>query len=147
MTEQTEISRETSSKWIAETAFEESIENGEFVYEHVTSESALRPRALKAPEGSTAAERALHDMTHLPFRSRCLVCIKPKSKSDQHRRLKLEQPLIPMDFAFWTDSGGFSLPILAAIHVISTKASALALPSKEFSSCAATELKRFTHEV
>ena len=102
---------------------------------------------MKAPASPTAIERDLHNMTHLPFRSWCLVCLKAKSKSDQHKHLKLKQPLIQVDFAFWTDSTGFSLPILTAIDVISAMASASALPSKEFSNYAVTELKRFVYEV
>ena len=117
------------------------------LYEHVTSENALRPRASKPPTEPTAIERAQHNMTHLPFRSRCLVCLKAKSKSDKHKRLKLRHPLVQIDFAFWADSTWLSLPILTAIDIISTMSSASALPSKEFSNYAVTELKKFVYEV
>ena len=86
-------------------------------------------------------------MTHLPSRSWCAVCIKAKSKSDQRRRLKLKKPVIHIDFAFWVDSNGISLPIRTAVDVLCTMSSASAPPSKEFNNYAVTELKRFIYEV
>ena len=134
-------------QWIGSTIFIEVNEDDIYVYmPGMTSEAANKPRGLAVPSTPTAIERSLHQMTHLPFRSWCLVCLKAKSKSDQHRRLKLKEPLIQVDFAFWVDSTGFSLPILTAVGVQSSLASASALPSKEISRYAITELKRFVYE-
>ena len=110
------------------------------------TESAQQAKGLRVPNLPTDNERALHNMTHLPFRSWCLVCLKVKSKSDQHRRLKLKSPVIQVDFAFWIDRFRHQLVLLTGIDVLSSLLFAAALPSKETSPYAVTELKRFVYE-
>ena len=99
-------SQGTGYKWLGKSIFKEFTEDGQVVYEHGISEDAIRPRALASHVAPTATERALHNMTHLPFRSWCAVCAKAKSKSYEHRRLKLKSPLVQIDCAFWVDSSG-----------------------------------------
>ena len=69
-------------------------------------ELALQARTVKTlpgPHEPTAQERATHELTHLPYRSWCTVCVQAKEKELQHRRQSTEkQPVIQLDYHFLT---------------------------------------------
>ena len=45
--------------------------------EEEEEEEALTAKPLRSPTAPTAAERAAHEPTHLPYRSWCDVCVAP----------------------------------------------------------------------
>ena len=47
---------------------------------------AQQARTVTSPKNPTTQERALHDLTHLPFRSWCQFCQETKSKDDHHKK-------------------------------------------------------------
>ena len=52
--------------------------------EHIPSqqsEAALRPRGLPSPNEPSQQERDLHDLTHLPYRRWCSVCVQAKRQT------------------------------------------------------------------
>ena len=61
---------------------------------------------VKAPRQPTEVERALHELTHIPFRSWCDFCLSCKSKSDAQRQVadepegRREVPAIQLDYAY-----------------------------------------------
>ena len=59
---------------------------------------AQRPKGLKQPGEPTLTERLEHELTHLPFRPWCEVCLKAKSKQAKSKKLSLRQPVLQMDF-------------------------------------------------
>ena len=71
-------------------------------------ELALQARTVKTlpiPHEPTAQERATHELTHLPYRSWCTVCVQAKGKELQHRRQSTEkQPVIQLDYHFQTET-------------------------------------------
>ena len=58
--------------------------------EHIDMEEDLITSApivaVKDPGGPTAEELALHELTHLPHRSWCPICVKARGKEDPHYR-------------------------------------------------------------
>ena len=44
------------------------------VYDDVTGSGAIPARPLNSPKSMSAAERAVHDLTHIPYHPRCEVC-------------------------------------------------------------------------
>ena len=54
----------------------------------VEAYAALEP---SVPAGPTAAERAAHALTHLPFQPWCDECVSGKSKENPHRRRSAEE--------------------------------------------------------
>eukprot|EP00971_Amphidinium_carterae_P249390 4950400-Amphidinium_carterae.2 len=46
---------------------------------HQSSAEAAQPITVPAPQEPSAAERELHNLTHMPFRSWCEICVKSRS--------------------------------------------------------------------
>ena len=75
------------------------------LYREEQQVKGLVPQSV--PRVPTAKEVALHELTHLPFRSWCDFCVACKSKSDPQRHLEGGQPeerrsipSIQVDYAF-----------------------------------------------
>ena len=65
------------------------------------------PAGLPSPLQPTAAEIALHWLTHLPYRSWCRWCVSAKRRNCSHLRLpdhSREIPLLVADYCFIRDS-------------------------------------------
>ena len=66
------------------------------------AEEARAARPARDPRQPTAAERAAHEATHLPFRVWCAECVAGRRDNPPHRASK-EAPSVPevgMDYAF-----------------------------------------------
>ena len=90
-------------------------------------------KSIREPYQPTDTERALHNITHLRYRSRCQVCVQAKGKIDHHRHLQNRSPVIEIDFACWLDEQGNGPTILTAIDIQSGLAHAAVVDSKETS--------------
>ena len=55
---------------------------------------------MKAPGKPTELEVMEHNLTHLPFRSWCKICVQSKSKLNPSRILKSRQQVLQMDYSF-----------------------------------------------
>ena len=67
------------------------------------AEEAPVARPLRDPGAPTAAERAAHEATHLPFRSWCAECMAGRRDNLPHRRIDHENNAVPevlMDYCF-----------------------------------------------
>ena len=92
---------------------------------------ARRPRGLKQPGEPTLTERLEHELTHLPFKPWCEVCVRAKSKQAKSRRLSLKQPVLQMDFSFLGDKPGEEqITILNCVDVLSGMALSVVIPTK-----------------
>ena len=66
-------------------------------------EEAVIPRVVRGVNDPTAAERVLHDKTHLLYRSWCKYCVMGRGKDLPHRsrdRSENGLPIIGVDFFF-----------------------------------------------
>ena len=72
-------------------------------------EEALRPNGEQAPNSPFRQERLEHELTQLPFRSWCDVCVEGKCKADQHRATgQLAESAVPVfsfDYALMGNTG------------------------------------------
>ena len=61
-----------------------------------------RPRKMADPSKPSKEEVATHEITHLPYRNWCEVCVQGRGKNMQHRKGKQERglPEIHMDYMF-----------------------------------------------
>ena len=108
---------------------------------------ARRPRGLKQPGEPTLTERLEHELTHLPFKPWCEVCVRAKSKQAKSRRLSLKQPVLQMDFSFLGDKPGEEqITILKVVDVLSGMALAVVIPTKARTLYSQAELRRFVLE-
>ena len=64
------------------------------------SHEARRAKPLAAPTEPTSQERQEHNLTHLPYRTWCQVCVEAKGKLHQHPRLTSKQPVVQIDYGF-----------------------------------------------
>ena len=80
--------------------------------EEAAGETALEgvvPKIAVDPGMPTPAERAAHDVTHIPYRSWCEHCNRGRGKRRQHRRVaSARDPDVPhaaIDYCFFTHHG------------------------------------------
>ena len=64
-----------------------------------------RVRPLRRPVTPTTAQRAAHELTHLPHADWCRACVLARSQSDPHRRTRKHTengtvPVVSFDFCF-----------------------------------------------
>ena len=67
---------------------------------------AKKARGLRQPGEPILTERFEHELTHLPFKPWCEVCLRAKSRQAKSRKLSLRQPVLQMDFSFLSDKPG-----------------------------------------
>ena len=103
-------------EWTGSTNFEEATE---YNAEYDTDEGEQQQAARKAtevprPQQPTAQERAAHELTHLPYRTWCDICVRTKGKTNSHPRQKSSLP--DMTYIKSLDDKS-TTPILTAIDV------------------------------
>ena len=70
------------------------------------SQQAQVPHCLKVPSTPSAAERELHELTHLPLRSWCEICQRAKGLQGQHKhRSQKKSNVIQLDHSFYKVPG------------------------------------------
>ena len=57
---------------------------------------ALEPRAVKPPREMTAAQKAKHWLTHLPYDPGCPICISCRRPNNKHIRSHEQERTIPL---------------------------------------------------
>ena len=77
------------------------------VYDESTGPGALTARPLSSPKSMSAAKRAIHDLTHLPYDPGCEICVSTRRPNTHHRAVKSERdiPLLVGDYCFPKHSG------------------------------------------
>ena len=73
---------------------------------HGTAEGRV-PNTLATPSLPSAKEVAEHNLTHIPYRNWCPICIAAAGREDAHRRGAMDEegemicPTVGFDYAFW----------------------------------------------
>ena len=73
------------------------------VYDDATGSGALPARPLTAPKGMSMSQRAIHDLTHLPYDPSCEVCVSCRRPNTHHRSVSSSERSVPLmvgDYAF-----------------------------------------------
>ena len=134
--------------WTGTTVFQERSVFPQVMLDDLT-ESALAPKQAARPHEPSKEERELHELTHLPFRAWCAVCVKTRGAGDYHRQVYDKKPLIQVDYAFMThqQSKKTAVSVLTATDVTSGMTMAAVVPGKGATDYNVSELSRFIHEV
>jgi hypothetical protein len=115
--------------------------------EHGTRE----PKKINEPRKPNAEEILSHNLTHLPYRNWCPICVKGRGKEMPHRRSDGpgEIPEIHFDFCFLGDENdpGNTVPILCARSRGCKMTLASAVPSKSTGTFVAKRILAFLREI
>jgi len=109
---------------------------------------AQAPRQLSVPAEPTDQERKIHELTHLPFRSWCQLCVQGKARESHSKTLRDRQPVIQCDFSFLTSesSPDKQVTVLNAVDVLTGMGLSVVVPHKGKSLYGKAELKKFIYE-
>ena len=137
-----------SSPFVGATCFDKVELSVEQVEPEAAEYVAQRPKALKQPSEPTLTERLEHELTHLPFRPWCDVCVRSKSRQSKSRKLSMKQPVLQMDFSFLGDSphAKEQITILNVVDVLTNMALSVVIPTKARAPYSQAELRRFVLE-
>ena len=81
-------------------------------------EEAKKAKGLPTPPQPTEQERMEHELTHLPYRSWCPVCVRSKGRADNHPKQHSKSPVIQVDITYYKAMGETKVtPILTAVDV------------------------------
>ena len=130
--------------WTGKTTFFEKNDYPQ-IYEEEESQDCRQPKGFDAPNEPSEQERLLHELSHLPFRAWCPVCLKSKSKDSPHRQVYDKRPTIQMDYALLTDQGK-EVTVLTAIDITTGLTSSSIVESKGVNDYAVAEMRRFIFE-
>ena len=99
------------------------------------SEAALRPRGQPSPNEPSQQERERHDLTPLPYRRWCSVCVQAKGKRSPQPTTQDRKPVTQIDFAFMStkEQPGTAVTIFTGLDVRTQMAMAVIVPSKSVS--------------
>ena len=103
------------------------------IIEEEEQQQAIPAKGIKSPEQPTPQERAEHNLTHLPFRSWCPLCVQSKGKADAHKQQKQTSttPVLQFDFCDFKTLGEIrTTPILTGIDVETGMAMAVVTDNK-----------------
>ena len=73
------------------------------IFDDATGPGALEARPLPSPKGMGVQQRAVHDLTHLPYDPSCEVCVSCRRPNIQHRSMPASVRAVPLmvgDYAF-----------------------------------------------
>ena len=140
----------TEKEWIGTTVFIEKPRYPGELHDTLTEE-AKHGRTTTCPETPTQQERDTHNLTHLPFRSWCPVCVKARGLPDHHTSKKKNntttRPVIQIDYAFVTSQETKEqTTLLTAVDVNTGMSMAAVVNNKGSNDYIIAELVRFLHE-
>ena len=107
-------------EWTGSTNFEEQTHyKDEFITEDIDEQQeAKKAKGLPTPPQPTEQERMEHELTHLPYRSWCPVCVRSKGRADNHPKQHSKAPVIQVDITYCKALGETKVtPILTAVDV------------------------------
>ena len=80
-----DLTHETMGEWIGRTIFTETTTDDSLTPAELTSD-AKRARMPPTPPKPTDLEVMTHNLTHMPYRSWCEICVKARGKNEPHIR-------------------------------------------------------------
>ena len=90
-------------EWTGSTNFEErpQFKDG-FITEDIDEQQeARKAKGIPAPRQPTEQERMEHELTHLPYRSWCPLCVQGKGRADNHPKQHSKTPVIQIDITYY----------------------------------------------
>ena len=128
----TEPQPQHSQLWTGSTNFEEKPSYKEQLEEdEEDNQQAIRARATTMPKQPTEQEIIEHNLTHMPYRSWCPICIQGRGRADAHPQRSSNRPIIQIDFAFLKGfENQYTTPVLTAIDIETGLCSATLVPNK-----------------
>ena len=108
-------------------------------------------RRMQNPMKPSAAQIEEHELTHLPFRSWCWICVRGKSKNASHFK-NVEEKTVPelhFDYMFIgpKDQPGDTLKCLVAREALTRMTLAMVVPNKGANQYVAKRVVAFLTEV
>ena len=115
----TEPQPQHSQQWIGSTNFEEKPSYKEQLEEDdEDNQQAIKARATSLRKQPTEQEIMEHNLTHMPYRSWCPICVQGHGRSDAHPQKSSSRPIIQIDFAFLKGfENQYPTPVLTAIDI------------------------------
>ena len=113
------ISEEEVDRSLAMTS-EPIIGMDKVVYDEETGPGALDVRPMPAPKGMSAKQRAVHDLTHLPYDPSCEICTSCRRPNTHHRLVSSSERAVPLmvgDYAFPKSSEDIDSPTILVLRV------------------------------
>ena len=116
-----------------QTNFEEKVEYKEQLdTDDDEQQEAQRAKGVKAPEQPTQQQIRVHNLTHLPYRNWCPICVESRGKADSHKKQTSKQPVIQIDFCYIKGiDEQQTTPILTAIDIQTGMISATLISDKQ----------------
>ena len=92
---------------------------------------AHRARGLRQPQQPTPQQIAEHNLTHLPYRNWCPICVQGKGRQDNYKKQQSRQPISQVDFAYIKSQQDLkTIPALTAVDVTTQLCMAVLVPDK-----------------
>ena len=118
-----------------------------FVEQETHEKAARDTKTLHRSNEPTEQQRAIHNLTHLPYRSWCEHCVKAKSREKQSKRQTDKQPVIQIDYCVvQTGPDVGKRLVLTAVDIQTGLATAVLVPHKGRHKYSVAELKKFIYE-
>ena len=115
----------------------EDADVGDFEVRDQAEETEVQPetRTRRSTVLPTKAERELHEVTHLPFRNWCQVCMAARGVATAHKSRRMdgehEIPILSLDYAFLkNEAGGDSLTVIVMKDNLSKAVASHVVPVK-----------------
>eukprot|EP00971_Amphidinium_carterae_P097805 1935298-Amphidinium_carterae.2 len=68
----------------------------------------MQPTQVQSPQEESTAEIELHNLTHMPFRSWCPICVRSKGRGGYHKGTFKARAVTQMDYAYIRGNEGES---------------------------------------
>ena len=92
---------------------------------------AHRARGLRQPHQPTPQQIAEHNLTHLPYRNWCPICVQGKGRQDIYKKQQSRQPVIQVDFAYIkSQQDPTTIPVLTTVDATTQLCMAVMVPDK-----------------
>ena len=145
----TQLAKTSDKPWTGWTNFEEhqefptQLESGD-----EEQQQGTRAKAVQAPKQPTPQEILEHNLTHLPYRSWCPICVQARGRQNNHPKQHSKLPLIQLDFGYIKGFDDNKVhPILTAIDIQSGMIMAIQLTdTRMIFDYAVTQLQHFLIE-
>ena len=100
------------------------------------------------PAEPTPHERALHELTHIPYRTWCSHCVRAKAKQNASHTIVDKAPVIQLDYCFMqtAEETGTRVTVLTAIDIQTGMPMATVVTQKGVTKHALYELRSFIYE-
>ena len=90
-----------------------------------------RARGLRQPQQPTPQQIAEHNLTHLPYRNWCPICVQGKGRQDNYKKQQPQQPVMQVEFAYIKpQQDPKTIPVLTAVDVTTQLCMAVMVPDK-----------------